>query len=940
MALVDRGNVGAISYSTPQPHSRHLSYNQQSGDHSHLAASYSTPVLSSGSSFYTPESHDLGTPFGGGANYTPSRSNAGRLRPSGLTIQTPPNRHGKAPELRQPLTPRSAAAIRVHQYFPDNGEAGVPVTILATISLPWAQQVGLELSDGRVAGAQLAQAGSRLTVLFGDAEVDTKVERSLSTTDVLFGDSEVDSKGERTQSAVEDNPESSIGGLANLSEDANTMGSRSIDVTVTAFAPSFASTRWTNTRVPVRIRLVGPDIDPTQNSLSGGGVDVGEWIFWLGKYPVAGSAADGSAFPGRKLSALSCFGLRPTVSPRSALKRMGEPLDAPQRNGSPPEHPAQLRRPASFPALSSSTYGALHGGASRAHTISRNTAARKGNMGHLGSSTVPGASLGGGQGAVAEPFAFGGVSGYQDPNRQRPSSQHRTSMSISSVANHPETPTQCESVSRDRSSGDFSWSVHDQAGGLQSGFGSAGSSSRPTSMAGVQPYPASSPSKQHMMLGNPGYDLEGRRYSLTSNATMHSPLGTPAHPGAGYGDAESSISMSSGPNGLPQLMRASQIGANSSMLPDPVYSPPQPHGSARASLELHGNLNDMSIGWSHDEWRGGRRLVQFWRRQEGTVIHATFRPILPSQYVPNSIVISCIFREDRNECFVTSVDAIYLLEALVASRFTVEEKNRIRRNLEGFRPMTVSKNKKECERFFKLIMGFPNPKPRNIEKDVKVFPWKVLGSALKKIIGKYSASYEVPVQAPSGGPAAPSVTLANNHNRSGSDGSSKTSTPPNQRDARLPEISNETGPSVMLQTSYEPQPMHLQSYAQQQQQQLRSDDAGNMGPSADSLRRESFDFSDFFSGGPLHSTEGLGAQSLGGSGPYGHMASQQGGAGAPSFDQSADAGQLQHHQHLSAPGMDSMDPSTVFGLGHRRLRGLSNSTLAAATGYAPPRRNP
>jgi hypothetical protein len=34
-------------------------------------------------------------------------------------------------------------------------------------------------------------------------------------------------------------------------------------------------------------------------------------------------------------------------------------------------------------------------------------------------------------------------------------------------------------------------------------------------------------------------------------------------------------------------------------------------------------------------------------------------------------------------------------------------------------------------------MGFPNPKPRNIEKDVKVFPWKILGHALKKIIGKY-----------------------------------------------------------------------------------------------------------------------------------------------------------------------------------------------------------
>jgi hypothetical protein len=37
-------------------------------------------------------------------------------------------------------------------------------------------------------------------------------------------------------------------------------------------------------------------------------------------------------------------------------------------------------------------------------------------------------------------------------------------------------------------------------------------------------------------------------------------------------------------------------------------------------------------------------------------------------------------------------------------------------------------------------MGFGNPKPRNIEKDVKVFPWKILGQALSKIISKYSAS--------------------------------------------------------------------------------------------------------------------------------------------------------------------------------------------------------
>lgn len=159
--------------------------------------------------------------------------------------------------------------------------------------------------------------------------------------------------------------------------------------------------------------------------------------------------------------------------------------------------------------------------------------------------------------------------------------------------------------------------------------------------------------------------------------------------------------------------------------------------SNKAILKLQGDLNSMAMGWSNEEWTNRRRLIQFWRQQEGNVINATFRPIGQAEFVPNSIVISCIFRDEWNECFVTSVDTIYLLEALVGVRFTVEEKNRIRRNLEGFKPQTVSKSKPESEPFFKLIMGFPNPKPRNIEKDVKVFPWKILASALKKIISKY-----------------------------------------------------------------------------------------------------------------------------------------------------------------------------------------------------------
>lgn len=157
----------------------------------------------------------------------------------------------------------------------------------------------------------------------------------------------------------------------------------------------------------------------------------------------------------------------------------------------------------------------------------------------------------------------------------------------------------------------------------------------------------------------------------------------------------------------------------------------------KAVLKIKGNLDSMADNWTVDEWGVKRRIVQFWRSQSGSTINTNFDSVAPDNRPPNSICISCIWWEERQECFVTSVDTIYLLESLVAVRFTVEEKNRIRRNLEGFRPMTVSKAKSDSEEFFKIIMGFPNPKPRNIEKDVKVFPWKILAHALKKIIGKY-----------------------------------------------------------------------------------------------------------------------------------------------------------------------------------------------------------
>jgi hypothetical protein len=115
-------------------------------------------------------------------------------------------------------------------------------------------------------------------------------------------------------------------------------------------------------------------------------------------------------------------------------------------------------------------------------------------------------------------------------------------------------------------------------------------------------------------------------------------------------------------------------------------------------------------------------------------LHISFAAISQNDYKENTIVVSCIYRDDY---FVTSVDVIYLLEALAGNRFEVEEKNRIRRNLEGFKPMTISKSKPGTEEFFRLIMELPSPRPRNIEKDVKVFEWGKLKMMLEKVFSKY-----------------------------------------------------------------------------------------------------------------------------------------------------------------------------------------------------------
>lgn len=54
-----------------------------------------------------------------------------------------------------------------------------------------------------------------------------------------------------------------------------------------------------------------------------------------------------------------------------------------------------------------------------------------------------------------------------------------------------------------------------------------------------------------------------------------------------------------------------------------------------------------------EEWNNRRRIVQFWRKQEGAVIRVAFRPLAQADYLDHLITVSCIYREDTNECYVS-----------------------------------------------------------------------------------------------------------------------------------------------------------------------------------------------------------------------------------------------------------------------------------------------
>lgn len=163
--------------------------------------------------------------------------------------------------------------------------------------------------------------------------------------------------------------------------------------------------------------------------------------------------------------------------------------------------------------------------------------------------------------------------------------------------------------------------------------------------------------------------------------------------------------------------------------------------SAAIQLAVGPEVFDMETDWSSEEISQERRLVNF-RVTRGPFakifIHAS--QLSPENYNPvvDDLVVSCIRWREKGIHVVTSVDIILVLEHLVGDVFDVEEKSRVRRNLQFLKPYTITRSAPASKRLFHLLMSMKDPQPRNIEKDLKVFRWKDLFVAVDRVLSKYS----------------------------------------------------------------------------------------------------------------------------------------------------------------------------------------------------------
>ncbi|KAL6022966.1 hypothetical protein ACNR90_003042 [Candidozyma auris] len=191
-----------------------------------------------------------------------------------------------------------------------------------------------------------------------------------------------------------------------------------------------------------------------------------------------------------------------------------------------------------------------------------------------------------------------------------------------------------------------------------------------------------------------------------------------------------------GSSSLPTLVRTSTLPSEFIRQHIEIVNTP-------IQLDVGREVCEMQSSWCKEEQDEERRLVRLIvKRRSYATFAISAEPVAPHSYASddNSLVISCIRWKEKNICVVTSVDIILVLEHLVGEHFSIEEKSRVRRNLQFLKPYTVTKSSPECRRLFSSLMSMENPRPRNIEKGLKVFEWSNLFVAVNRVLSKYSAN--------------------------------------------------------------------------------------------------------------------------------------------------------------------------------------------------------
>ncbi|CAO3701266.1 unnamed protein product [Rhizopus stolonifer] len=103
----------------------------------------------------------------------------------------------------------------------------------------------------------------------------------------------------------------------------------------------------------------------------------------------------------------------------------------------------------------------------------------------------------------------------------------------------------------------------------------------------------------------------------------------------------------------------------------------------------------------------------------------------------NPLAISCIWWQEKDQYFVTSCDIVRIVEGLIGISLNKQHKNRMRRQLQSYSPMTIGKKyDEEINTFYLQLIGFTTPSVKTIDKDIKIFRWEILEEALVKLVGQ------------------------------------------------------------------------------------------------------------------------------------------------------------------------------------------------------------